>query len=49
MQKECRGRPIRLANKSDANGLKVLRLMNQGLPPTPRNDEMAQVAGPTAT
>ena len=33
MQKECKGRPIRQAKKSEPNGLKVIRLMSQGLPP----------------
>ena len=33
MQKRCDGRPTKIANKSEPNGLKVLRLMNQGLPP----------------
>ena len=33
MQKECRGKPIKQAKKSEPNGLKVIRLMNQGLLP----------------
>ena len=28
------GRPIRMGNKSEPNGLKVRRLMGQGIPPT---------------
>ena len=33
MQKECKGRPIKQAKTSEPNGLKVIRLMSQGLPP----------------
>ena len=32
-QRPCKGRPIRQAKKSEPNGLKVIRLMTQGLPP----------------
>ena len=35
MQKRCEGRPVKLEKKSEPNGLKVIRLMGQGLPHHP--------------
>ena len=33
MQRPCKGIPVRQAKTSGPNGLKVIRLMSQGLPP----------------
>ena len=48
LQKQCGGRPVRMENKSEPNGLKVIRLMGQGSPP-PGDENVAQDRRQTAT